>query len=257
MITAIRAELLKVRTTRFAAALLAGAATWTLFVTIIESSRSGVGGIVPPLNTASGLRDVLTSTGFALILAAVCGATITSGEFRHQIATDTYLDEPNRVRVLVAKLLVAAIVGLAFGLAGTAITTGVGLAFTSSHGYQLALSAGTIARDSAGAIVGASLLAAIGGALGSLIRSQVAAIIVVLGWAFGVEQLVGGLFHSAGPYLPFMASATMAGAASGSMPPLPTGLSPLPFAAVVGLLAVVAIALSAVAVHTTLQRDVC
>jgi hypothetical protein len=44
--------------------------------------------------------------------------------------------------------------------------------------------------------------------------------------AFGVEQTVGGLFHSAALYLPLLASSMMAGANSGSMPPLLTGLPP-------------------------------
>ena len=47
MITAIRTELLKLRTTRLAAGMLAVAAGWTALVAAIEASRAGPGGMVP------------------------------------------------------------------------------------------------------------------------------------------------------------------------------------------------------------------
>jgi ABC-type transport system involved in multi-copper enzyme maturation permease subunit len=260
MITAIRAELLKVRTTRLAPGLLALAAGLNGLVATVTSARAGGGGsgfAVPPLNTTAGLRMVLTSGGFGLILAAVFGATVASGEFRHRTATDTYLDEPNRVRVLLAKAVAAAAVGLGFGLVGAAVTTGVGLAFVAVRGYELALPAATIARFAAGAVVGSGLLAAIGVGLGSLIRGQIGATIAVLVWGFGIEQLLGGLSRSVAPYLPYTAAATVAGARSGEgMPQLPSGLSPLPFGAVAALLLGVAVLISTVAAVTTAQRDV-
>jgi ABC-2 type transport system permease protein len=240
MITAIKTELLKVRTSRMAIGLLTGAAAWTAAVTFLESSRSGPGGIVPSLASEAGLRAVLSSTGFATILAAVFGATASSGEFRYRTATDTYLDEPNRGKMLAAKVLTSGLVGLLFGLIGATITTSVGLAFTSARGYTVAVSAGSIARYAVGAIIGAGVLAAAGAALGSIIRSQLGAIVAVFAWAFGVEQIIGGLSHNVAAYLPFAAASTMGGGTSKAMPPLPPGLDPLPFTAA----------------HSTIRRDI-
>src|SRR5215813_12316950 len=145
MITAVRAELLKIRTTRLAAAVLALAAGLNGLVAVVTAARAGSGGslTIPPLDTTAGLRMVLTSGGFGLILAAVFGAMVASGEFRHRTATDTYLDQPNRLRVLTAKAIASAATGLVFGLAGTAVTTGAGLAFATARGYPLALPAAT------------------------------------------------------------------------------------------------------------------
>jgi ABC-2 type transport system permease protein len=255
MITAIRTELLKLRTTRLAAGMLAVAAGWTALVAAIEASRAGPGGMVPSLATSAGLRDVLTSTGFALIIAAAYGTTITSSERRHHTITDTYLDDPNRRQVLIAKVITAGLTGLVFGLAGTIVTTGVGLAFAAGHGHVV-IAVGTIIRYGAGAVAGAGLLAAAGAAIGALIQNQVAAIIAVFAWGFGVEQILGGVFRSLAPYLPLMASETMAGSANGGMPPLPKGLSPLPFGAVAGLVAAVAVILTIIASTTTVHRDV-
>jgi ABC-2 type transport system permease protein len=255
VITAIRSELLKIRTTRMPAGLLAVAAGWTALVATIESARSGPGGLVPALS-GGGLRDVLTSTGFGLIMAMVFGVTLATGEFRYKTATDTYLDEPSRTQVLAAKIVTACIGGLVFGLAATAVTITAGLTFTAAKGFPVALSAATIARYSAGAILAAGLLAAAGAGLGSLIRSQVGAIIAVFAWCFGIEQILGGLSHRIAPYLPFTAAASMAGAANGAMPPMPSGMTPLPFAAVAGLLAALAIVIAAVTARTTLRRDI-
>lgn len=255
MITAIRSELLKIRTARTPAGLLAVAVGWTAFVAIVESARSGPGGIVPALS-GGGLRDVLTSTGFGLIMAIVFGATLATAEFRHKTATDTYLDDPSRTRVLAAKTVTAGIGGLVFGAAAVAVTTTVGLAFTAAKGLPVALSAATMARYGAGAILAAGLLAAAGAGLGSLIRSQVGAIIAVFAWCFGIEQILGGMSHRIARYLPFTAAASMAGAANGAMPPMPNGMTPLPVAAVAGLLAALAIAIAAVAAHTSVRRDI-
>lgn len=100
------------------------------------------------------------------------------------------------------------------------------------------------------------LLAAARAAIGTLIPNQVAAIIAVFAWGFGIEQILGGVFHSLAPYLPLMASETMAGSASGGMPPLPKGFSPLPPGAVAGLVAGLAIILTIIASTTAVRRDI-
>jgi hypothetical protein len=72
----------------------------------------------------------------------------------------------------------------------------------------------------------------------------------VFAWGFVIEQLIGGLFDSAQPYLPYTAAATMAGATLGG------GIDPLPLAAAAALVAGVAALLSAVAARTTVQHDI-
>jgi len=261
MSRAIRTELLKIRTTRLVLGMLGLTAALNGLVAVVTCTKAGNGSggglTVPPLYTVGGLGRVLTSGGFGLIIAAVFGVTVTSGEFRHRTATDTYLDEPNRVRVLIAKASSAALTGLVLGLVGTAVTTGIGLGFVAARTYPVALPAGTILRFSVGVIIGSGLLAAIGAAVGSLIRSQIGSIIAVFIWGFGMEQILGGLSRALAAYLPYTAAATLAGARSGEgMPQLPSGLSALPFIAVVALLAGTAVLMSAVSAATTVQADV-
>jgi ABC-2 type transport system permease protein len=85
--TAIRAELLKIRTTRMFVALLGLAAGLTLLVTVTFSAQEGgrSGSIaIPSLSTAAGLRAILTNTGFGMLVATVFGTIVASGEFRHR-----------------------------------------------------------------------------------------------------------------------------------------------------------------------------
>jgi ABC-type transport system involved in multi-copper enzyme maturation permease subunit len=260
MIIAIRAELYKLRTTRMTWGLVSLAGVLTLLVTIVESSKEGgkTGSInIPPLSTAAGLRDILTNTGFAILVATVLGTIVASGEFRHKTATDTYLDEPNRIRVLAAKTIAGAVAGAVCGLVAAALATGVALTFVAAKGYHVAEPTGTIVRFGGGTVLASALMAAVGVGIGSLVRGQIAAIIAVFAWGLGIEQIIGGLSRTAAAYLPVTAAGTLAGATNeAAMPPVPSGLQPLPASAVAATLASLAIVIAVLAARTTVRRDI-
>lgn len=253
MITAIRAELYKMTTTRMSYGLLGIAAGLTAMVTIVLSAQAGSGSMVPSLATAAGLPDIVTNTGFAMLVAAVFGATVSSGEFRHKTITDTYLDQPGRVRVMVAKTIAAIAAGAVFGAVAAA---GMGLMSASGKGYHIALNGGDFARYAAGAALGSVLLAGLGAVVGSLISAQIGAVVTVFLWCLAVEQILAGVSTSAARFLPLLGAMAMAGADSrAGMPPLPNGIHPLPFGAMAGILAALLVILSAVTEHR-LSRDI-
>jgi ABC-2 type transport system permease protein len=265
----VRVELLKLRTVRLPAGLLITAAGLTALSACVEASQAGrPGGSVASLATAAGLSSVTTVTTWAMLLAAVLGVTVSSGEFRHATATLTYLATPARGRVLAAKAIAAALAGALFGLAAAVIATGAGLGFATAHGDHLALGAGTLAAHAGGAILGAALLAALGVSLGSLIRSQLAGVVGVFVWALIVESVLGGIFTSARPYLPYTAATTLAGVQPGVGPAgfrlavrthaaaATAAPGPLPFAAAAALLAGVFLLSATAARLTTVRRSV-
>ena len=261
MIRLLRIEWLKLRTMRTGLGLLATSAALTALFASLEASRAGNGkNGVAPLFTASGLGTVTTVTGWSMIFAAVLGVIVASGEFRHHTATLTYLGIPDRRRVLVAKGMAAAGAGVIFGLVSALIATGVGLIFVAGHGYHVALGSGTLVAHIAGAVVGAALFGAIGVGIGSLLRSQLAGVIGVFVWALVIESIIGGLFTSVRPYLPYTAATTLAGIKLGGAAFGPahglSGGNPLPFAAAAALVLGVAAVLDVITVRTTLRRDV-
>ena len=81
---------------------------------------------------------------WGLILAAVLGVTISSGEFRHHTATLTYLAVPGRNRVLAAKAVAGASPARPSAWPGTPSRWRSGFSFVAGHGYRLAIGAGTL-----------------------------------------------------------------------------------------------------------------
>jgi ABC-2 type transport system permease protein len=254
MMRQIRVELLKIRTTRLGYGLLAAAAGITIMFAVLNGTQGSA------LDTASGLTTQVTVGVWAILLAGIFGVTVSSGEFRHGTATLTYLAQPRRTTVLAAKALAAACGGAIFGLAGGILATGTGLIFVAVRGEHLTLGAGTITRDLAGYLLAAALLAAAGSAVGSLIRSQLAAVVGVFVWAVVIESVLGGLYPAARPYLPYAAATTLSGARVGYSTFGPAhgagGSAPLPFAAAAALVAGVAVLIAALAARTTVRRDV-
>jgi hypothetical protein len=112
----------------------------------------------------------------------------------------------------------------------------------------------------AGAVVGAALVAALGAAIGSLVRSQLATVIGIFVWTIIIESLIGGLYTSTRPYLPYTAATALAGTKLGSAAFGPAhGLKsggPLPFAAGAALIAAFAAAAALIAARTTVRRDI-
>jgi ABC-2 type transport system permease protein len=260
MIRQIRIELLKLTTVRFSFGLLAGAVALTAIFTSIEASRAGTATGVAPLNTTSGLTTIVTGGVWGLLFAAVLGVMISSGEFRHQTATLTYLAAPGRTRVMAAKMVAAAVVGGVFGLAVYLAAAGAGLGFAAGHGYPVSIGAATLVRYGLGHIVGGALLGCIGAVLGSLVRSQIAAVIGVFVWSIIFESLIGALFTGVRPYLPYTAATTLAGTALGAAGFGPahaaSSAAPLPFAAATAALTGIALVLSVLAARTTVRRDI-
>jgi ABC-2 type transport system permease protein len=255
-----RIELLKLTSTRLPYGLLAASVGLTLLFTVIEAVRAGTVGGPAPLSGYDGQAAITAGGVWSLILAAVLGATVSSGEFRHHTATLTYLATPARGQVLAAKTVAGAIAGLVFGLAGYVTTLGVTLGFVAAKGDQVAIGAGTLAGWGAGHLVGAALLAATGVAVGALVRSQLAAMIGIFAWMVIIESLVGGLFNAARPYLPYTAATALGGVPVGTSSFGPgrgaEAVAALPFAAGAALLLGLAVAGALVAARTVVRRDV-
>jgi ABC-2 type transport system permease protein len=259
MTGALHAEFLKLRTTRLVAGMTGLAVALTVLIAVLEAitAGTGTGMAIPSLATAGGLRDNLASTGFALLVAALLGVVSASGEFRLRTATDTYLDQPGRGRVLAAKAVAAAAAGAVLGIAAAGAAAGTALGFAASRGYPLALPDPAIARYAGGTVIGSALLAAAGVGVGSLIRHQTGAIIAVVAWGLVVELVVGATVTSVGSFLPYTAAAMLAGDTNGGgMPQIPRGVAALPYPAAIIVLAAIAMGLGALAARTTVRRDV-
>jgi hypothetical protein len=84
--TATRTELLKIRTTRLVLGVFGVAAGLTILGAVISAVRAGGTGsnAIPSLSTETGLRTIVSFTGFGLLMALILGITVASGEYRHR-----------------------------------------------------------------------------------------------------------------------------------------------------------------------------
>ncbi len=254
----IRTELLKLHTIRATYGLGLLVIAHTALFASLEATRAGRK--VAPISTAEGLSTVSTATGVTMILAAILGVILASGEYRHTSASLTYLATPRRGRVLTAKATAAAIVGYAYGILAGLVATATALIFIAAHHDHVTLSTATLAWHIAGAGLGAALLAAIGVAIGSLIRAQVPDIIGTLIWCLVIESILGGSITTIRPYLPYTIATTLGGAklGAGAFGPGYTVSTQhaLPFAIAAIALAALGALLALLATRTTIQHDI-
>jgi ABC-2 type transport system permease protein len=186
----VAAEWVKLRTTPLVWALLPVAVTLAAVAVaglVLSSEVAGVALLEP----TEGVRQAalhLTSTGAALVI--VIGILISAGEYRTQTATDTFLTTPRRSRVLAAKLVMGGLLGLVLGVLAVAVGLPVAYLLFEADGLSFPADSEVVWLTLGGVIVDASLFAIIGIAFGSLIRSQVVAIVAALTFVLLVEQLL-------------------------------------------------------------------
>ena len=132
------------------------------------------------------------ATGIIFIL--LLGVMIMSGEFRHGTITQTLLITPNRWKVLGAKLIAAALAGFVIGVIAEVFTFVLFWPLLQIRGIDF------VFEDEArsyviGSILATTLWGALGVAVGSLMRNQVAAIIVVFAAFLIVEPILTGVLE--------------------------------------------------------------
>lgn len=205
MIALVRSELLKARTTR---------GWWAYLLVIVLLVGVAVAGDTGSNPNARGLLEfqvgLVESAGFAAVLALILGITIVTTEFRHGTVTPTFLAAPNRARVLGSKLIAGAVVGLVFGVLALVVVAAVALPWLSIVGVEIHLAEGEAVTRAFETLFSVLLWAVLGVAIGSVVHSQVAALVGTLIWVFLGETLLWGLLglidlDGVISYLPFRA----------------------------------------------------
>jgi ABC-2 type transport system permease protein len=170
MRAAVRAEWRKARTVR---------STWLLLGGVIgvELAFKGLFAALQPVAEfdRAGQYRLLGPTLFLSLAAAVLGVLVAGQEWRYRLAVPTYLASPARGRVLAAKTIVAAALAASAALVATGAANALcGAVFDARTTALVPRTDGVTIV--AGTALASGLLAAGGVALGTLVRSQVAAV---------------------------------------------------------------------------------
>jgi hypothetical protein len=225
----VRAEWLKLRTTAVPWVLAAIALVITgllVVVYFVNHGDNGGNGAVHPTfgpptptipHTVQQLRNLIGRGLIGYLFALLLGVLIITTEFRHKTVTTTFLVTPKRPRMVVGKLLLAALAGIGLAVLVLAATViGGGLTIVAKGGTFSPL-LHQIPAVAPGVILVFVLFALVGVGVGSLITNQVAALIVVLGWFLVVENIIAGIWPGTTKWLPTGAAAAAASVTEGRM----------------------------------------
>jgi ABC-2 type transport system permease protein len=207
VIAQLKAELLKVRSTRTTLGLFAGVIALTLLIVLLT------GLINHPDNLASkhDQRGLFAPGAVALIFSGLAGVLLVTSEYRYGTIRPTFLFTPRRGRVVSAKLTAGLLAGLVFGAVSLGLAVGIGSLILSARGIPSALSGGDFALIVFGGLAGIALRGAFGVGLGAILRNQVGAVIALLAWDFVVNSLLFGLAPSVGRFMPTPAADALMG----------------------------------------------
>ncbi|MGJ6979201.1 ABC transporter permease subunit [Aestuariimicrobium soli] len=141
---------------------------------------------------ADSLPALLYSTGTAIgyVFPLLIGTMMITGEVRHQTLTPTFLATPRRWRVLAAKLVVGAVLGVLHGLVAVVASVAPSAGLLAAMGLPTDLDTERIWALLARMLVATVLWVLIGIGVGALVRHQVAAIVGVIVFTQFVEPIV-------------------------------------------------------------------
>jgi hypothetical protein len=210
---ALRAEVLKLRTTKTTLGLAAAMVGLVLLSVTLHS----LGLPLHDLAEKNGQLRVFAEAGETLgaVFAALAGAMSITAEIRHGTIRPTFLAIPQRGRVIAAKAATSVATGIVFGLLATALAAAVGATLMSARGVALHLQASDYARLIAGGAAAGALWAVIGVSVGAVVRSQVAAIIGIFVWLQIVENILADSASAVSRYLPGALAQALAASRSG------------------------------------------
>jgi ABC-2 type transport system permease protein len=205
VIDLVRAELLKVRTTR---------GWWAYLIVIVLLVGLAVAGDIGSNAEMRSQQEfqvgLVEAAGFGAVLAMILAITMVTTEFRHGTITPTLLAAPSRERVLASKALAGTLVFLFFGALSLVVVAAIALPWLAITGDEIHLFGGGAATRAAETLLSAVLWGLMGLAVGSVVHNQVAALVGTLVWIFIVENLIVGLLglldgDGVTAYLPFRA----------------------------------------------------
>jgi ABC-2 type transport system permease protein len=190
MNTLLKAELLKLRTTR-TFAIVVGMSALVSMVLAVLGAAVGKGVAAHELFTNSSIT-------YVIVLLGAIGMT---GEWRHRTITSTILASPDRTRLLSAKVLASAAAGVVLVFLVTAVTMIAGTIALKASGHAT-LDAGGLADVMLRNLAVAAVLGPFGVAIGALGRNQIATVVGLIAVAAVLEPGIFGASHAVGRFGP-------------------------------------------------------
>jgi ABC-2 type transport system permease protein len=223
-----------------ASGVMVGLAVVGLLTNVLLAGTNGQ----PALGTTANVSKSLSVSALTGTTMLILGILVMAGEFRHRTILATYLGEPHKGRVLVAKLVLMGVLGLVVGAVVFGLTLGMAIPLYAAKGvHTLPLDIG---RYWLGATLATGCYALLGVAVGALVRNTVGAVIGALVWVQVVEQLIlANIFPELAKWLPTGAAVGLTVPANPGQDVLSPGIALLVLLGWTVLISVVATAVNA------------
>lgn len=195
----LRAELLKLRTTRTFVALVTAAA-------VLGVVTSGLSAALSQDLTREAVRSFVLADASQLFILLL-GVVGMSGEWRHRTITSSVLAAPDRARLVLAKAIAYAVAGVVLSLVVQLLVFTVATVILTARD-EVTLPASELADLLWRNLVLAAAFGAIGVGVGGLVRNQAVAVVLVLVVSFALEPLLLGLVPAVGRFGPFVGAST-------------------------------------------------
>jgi ABC-2 type transport system permease protein len=189
----LRAELLKLRTTRTFVTLVSVTLVLSLIVV-------GLTAILADDFTEPSVRELFTFD-FSSLFILLLGVTGMAGEWRHRTITSSVLAAPDRLKLLTAKVISYAVAGTVLSLIVTVALMALGTLILSLRD-ETTLGAADLADVLWRNLLVAALLGAFGVCVGGIVRNQIVAIVGLLVFAFALEPVLLNLALEVGRFGP-------------------------------------------------------
>ncbi len=237
MIGQLRSELFKQRSTRTAPILLASMVAVALLVVCLHVFTLNAADLIQAANQP---KVFGCGTTIGALFAALTGAIGIAAECRSGTIRPTLLAYPDRTRLIAAKAAAAAVAGLVIGSLAAGLVAAIGSVGLAMRGITVSFGAGDFAQMIIGGGIGAALWAILGTGVGTLLRSQIAAVAGLCVWLLLIENILIGNAPSAAKYAPGASGGALAGLIPNA--PATTLLTPaLGLALLVGYAAIAAV----------------
>lgn len=191
MIDAIRSEWIKFRSVRSTVILLLAGGGLTVLIALIAIGQADDG-------ETYRLTDISGGVQLAVFLFGTLGVQILGQEYRFNTIRTTFTATPNRLKVVLAKVVVVAAACAAMAIVMLAVCVALGSMLL--EGFELD---GVDERTIWATALFAAGWATFGVAVAAIIRQPVAGIVVLLIEAFVLELILIGLVPALAEWMPF------------------------------------------------------
>jgi ABC-type transport system involved in multi-copper enzyme maturation permease subunit len=186
VIRLVRAELVKLSTTRlflWLGLLMVALSGFVTTITVLSTDELS-------LATLDQQRSVAQFAAAGAIIALIVGIVLAAGEYAHGTIAHTFLVSPVRLRVVAAKLIAGAIVGVLVTGFAELVTWTIAAAWISGRSVPFLLDSRPVLDTYLGILGAGALAAVLGVGLGAVLRRQTAAIVIALVWLLVGEPVL-------------------------------------------------------------------